>query len=214
MNSFTLWPFIIGILLGATSNAYAKDSEKSAELPAGKSGVYTYGRCSFMVRNLAGGRFVIADDAGFYYYERVGTEYENLGSSFSCFAEASPSEIDAQLGARLVKGRWIWAATNQPFEKAQHFRTYEFAVKNWKGHGNTYDQTTGDEATQQRLFNFCLVQTDGPQVLCVNAPIMAMDTPSSNMLAKFMTVLKSVDFVDISASTSTDAASGTAAPRQ
>ncbi|MBB3214927.1 hypothetical protein FHW67_004253 [Herbaspirillum sp. Sphag1AN] len=69
---------------------------------------------------------------------------------------------------------------------------------NWSGIGNTNDEITGEETLRQRMFNFCLFQHDGPQVLCLyNVPVMNLNYPEDSALEKIIAVLKSIEFVDM-----------------
>ncbi|MBB3210769.1 hypothetical protein FHW67_000004 [Herbaspirillum sp. Sphag1AN] len=122
------------------------------------------------------------------------------GFGLACHAGATRDEIDDLLGARKLKDQWFWTGTNAPFEENQNFRLIEFSGKNWTGIGNTNDQITGEETLRQRFFNFCLLQTDGSQVLCVcNLQVMNLNHPESNILEKVIAVLNSIEFVNLPA---------------
>lgn len=119
------------------------------------------------------------------------------GFGLACLTGTTRDEIDDLLGAKKLKDQWFWTATNAPFEVNQHFRLMEFSGKNWTGIGNTNDQITGEETLRQRFFNFCLIQIDGSQVLCVyNLQVMNLNHPESNILEKVISVLKSIEFTN------------------
>jgi hypothetical protein len=199
------------LVAGSTAvNAQSSIKQTTSAIDTNKDAIYSFDKCSFQIGDLAGGLFGAEDGSGAYTYLQLKKNID-LEAGFYCHAGAGASEVDTLLGAKRVNNEWIWTSSNQPFEKAQHFRIYQLAGKNWIGKGNTYDQTTGDEATRQRFLSFCLVQTDGPQVLCVNTPVMTLNTPSSNMLPKIMTVLKSIKFVDLPTAADASAASGATA---
>ncbi|WP_258002145.1 hypothetical protein [Burkholderia sp. WAC0059] len=205
--------FLVFVLCIAITGTYAESSlnQATVETRQQPDPVYSFGKCNFQIHDLEGGLFATEGGSGAYTY----LELENgidIEAGFYCRTGASPGDVAEQLDARKIDGRWIWSGSNQAFEKSQHFRTYELVGKSWKGLGNTYDQTTGDEATRRRLFNFCLRQTDGPQILCVNTPIMTIDTSRSNMLPKIMAVLKSIEFADLPASAGASAASSATDP--
>jgi hypothetical protein len=206
---------LFSLLFAGPTAAYAQDSTNQtiSAIDISKDAIYSFNKCSFRIRDLAGGLFDAEDGSGAYTYLQLKKNID-VEAGFYCHAGAGASEVDTLLGARRVNNEWIWTSSNQPFEKAQHFRTYRLAGKNWIGRGNTYDQTTGDEATRQRFLSFCLVQTNGRQVLCVNTPVMTLNTPSSNMRPKIMTVLKSIEFVDLPTPANVGAASGANAPNQ
>jgi hypothetical protein len=131
-----------------------------------------------------------------------------------CYPRARRDEIDNQLGAKKVEGRWIWLGTGEPFESDQRFKMFAFSGKNWTGRGLTYDDTTGDEAMRQRRFSFCILQKRGPQVLCGNSSVMPLGYPKSNVLPKIMVVLRSIEFVTLPTPANATAANNVTVPNQ
>lgn len=178
----------------ATGHAAATGSHHSP--------VYTDGKCHFRLRVVLGQGY---NDRTYMFFANNSGNPNGWGFSFGCNAGASQDEIDQQLDAKKINGKWVWynpgvgnIPENPPFTPAQHFRAYKFSGKNWKGTAISYDDTTGDEATRERKLFFCLVETGGPQVLC-GGPISVMalvDPPSTSTLPKIMAVLKTVEFVN------------------
>jgi hypothetical protein len=208
--------FLLGTLITFSIIVPAEDSINQAMIEAAQHGVYSLDDCSFQIHDLSGGVFDVTFGSpavtGIYTYPNLTEEQDldlfNLKPTFSCF-RGSNDKMDGELGAKKVKGRWISLATGKPFRSEQNFNIFTFSGKNWTGRGCSYDE----ELTRQRIFrtfNFCLIQRGGPQVLCINAEVMALDNPRINFLPKLIDVLKSIEFVRVSTSKAAGAASSTA----
>lgn len=117
---------------------------------------------------------------------------------FACHTGASQSDVYDQIGAKPVDGKWIDLDFNEPFKPKQKFKLIEFSGKNWKGVGTAVDQIYYAEAVRRsRFFNFCLVENNGPQVLCGRTQIRGVTQPdSASKLPKIMDVLKTIEFVE------------------
>jgi len=194
------WKTFAAIVLAATSATAcaqsaipATSSSLTDSAPSNLSRVYIDHKCSFRAREVPGQTF---NDDSYMFYANEATNPNGWGFPIGCKFGIFQDEINIQLDVKQVNGQWIWIGTNQPFEKGQHFRAYSMTGKNWVGRGDTYDEITGDEATRQRFLNFCLIQNNGPQVLCVNAQVMNLSDPKSNVLDRILAVLKTIEFVD------------------
>jgi hypothetical protein len=214
--------FLLISLFSATTIVHADSSVNQMTIPVKhrKDPVRYVDDCSFQIHDLSGGAFDVAFGSptvtGIYTYPYLTMEQDpdlfDFKPTFSCFG-GSKDEIDDELGAKKIRGRWISLGTGKPFRPEQHFNTYTFSGKNWTGRGYTYDE----ELTRQRIFrtfNFCLIQSDGPQVLCINAEVMALDNLRINLLPRLMDVLKSIEFIRAPTSKAAGAASSAATPTQ
>lgn len=161
------------------------------------SQVYVAGKCSFTVQ-LNGGGLSVDDQSSIKgaVYSAPGTEEWSF--SVKCYTGASHSDVYDQIGAKPVGGQWIDLDFNEPFKPKQKFKLIEFAGKNWKGIGTAVDQIYyADADRRSRFFNFCLVENNGPQVLCGRTQIRGVtQPPSTSRLPKIMAVLKTIEFVD------------------
>ncbi|MEO7067831.1 MAG: hypothetical protein ABI114_13030 [Rhodanobacter sp.] len=120
------------------------------------------------------------------------------GFPVGCYASASQDDISTILDAKQVNGTWIWVDGGIPFTPDQHFKVYKLAGSNWTGTATTYDDTTGEKSERGRNFQYCLFETNGPQILC-GGPIyvMALSQPASvSTLPEILAVLKTIEFVD------------------
>lgn len=83
--------------------------------------------------------------------------------------------------------------------------------RNWKGIGTTVDQIYFAEANRRsRFFNFCLVENNGPQVLCGRTQIRGVtQSEPASKLPKIMAVLTTIEFVDPSAALASPAGAAT-----
>lgn len=206
--------FLLGLLLvAATAEAQLSTAKSTTSVaPATR---YSIGQCHFAINDLQRGAFTVDNTsrppAGGY----TGlVAIDNPVFIMFCYPGASIDEVDNRLGAKKVEGKWVWLDTGAPFDRDQHFKMFAFSGRNWKGRGITYDDTTGDEATRQRRFRFCLLQTGGSQVLCGNSSVMPLGYPNSNVLPKIMVVLKSIDFFNPPTPENTRSASSATAPNQ
>ncbi|WP_133948763.1 hypothetical protein [Rhodanobacter sp. TND4FH1] len=133
-------------------------------------------------------------------YSAPGTEEWSF--LISCYAGASQKEIYEKIGAKPIGGKWIDLDFNIPFKPEQKFKLIEFSGKNWQGVGAAIDQIYyADRDRRSRFFNFCLVENNGPQVLCGRTQIRGVTQPdSASKLPKITAVLKTIEFVDPPAS--------------
>jgi hypothetical protein len=201
-RSFTLCVLLLTVFAGVASAKRGTTSTADPSTPTSVGTVYHIGQCKFRVDNLYGGAFSSGEESGGY----TGlTTINNPVFVVYCHADASQDDIDELLDAKKINGKWVWynpgagnVPENPPFTPEQHFHVYSFSGKNWKGTAITYDDTTGDEATRGRNLFFCLVENNGPQVLC-SSPIsvrLLSDPPSTSTLPKIMAALKTIVFVD------------------
>ncbi|MBE1161902.1 hypothetical protein [Dyella acidiphila] len=143
------------------------------------------------------------------FYANANGNPNGWGFGLSYHTAASQDDIYSQPGARLVRENWIDENSNAISYPDQHLKIYDFSGKNWTGKGIAYSQIYGDEDRRQRFFNFCLIQSNGPQVLCGQTQVRNLNSPpSSSTLPKIMAVLKTIEFVDQSVN---PVSSGTAA---
>jgi hypothetical protein len=163
--------------------------------------VFAPGKCNFKIENLQGGTFTVDNDSHIKGGVYSAPASEEWSFPVQCHAGASQSDVYDQIGAKPVDGKWIDLDFNEPFKPDQKFKLIEFAGKNWKGIGTAVDQTYyADADRRSRFFNFCLVENNGPQVLCGRTQIRGVTQPSSaSKLPKIMSVLKTIEFVDVSA---------------
>lgn len=156
--------------------------------------VRTFKKCSYRIADFPGhGNY---SDGAYTFFG--GKPYTGAGFEIDCRIGASQDDIDGQLGAKLVQGKWIFLDFNEPFTTNQHFHVFKLAGANWTGTGVTYDATTGDEDTRPRFFQYCLVETRGRQVLCGRTNFMTVGAPpSTSTLPGILTVLKTIEFVDL-----------------
>ncbi|MBE1161899.1 hypothetical protein [Dyella acidiphila] len=112
-----------------------------------------------------------------------------------CYTGSQQDDIDSQLSAKKLNGHWVSANTGTPFDANEHFRVIEFNGTNWRGIATTYDQNIGEEDFRQRIFQYCLLETNGTQILCGHLGVMTLAKPSTNIMYDVLTILKSVEFV-------------------
>lgn len=160
--------------------------------------VYTDGKCRFRIKNFPMQRY----DTGMYMFDPTKEDPAGWSFSFGCNAGASQSDVYDQIGAKPVDGKWIDLDFNTPFKAKQKFKLIKFAGKNWKGIGTSVDQIYyADADRRSRFFNFCLVENNGPQVLCGRTQIRGVtQPPSASKLPKIIAVLKTIEFVNSPAS--------------
>jgi hypothetical protein len=190
-----------GLMMGAMTVAVAQQKAPTASNRASPevtedsnlSSIYTDGKCHFRFKVAAEQRY----DTGMYMFDPTKDMPVGWGFGIGCRAGASQDDIDGQVGAKFVGGKWIDENSGSPFDSAQQLKVYDFSGKNWTGKGIAYSQIYGDETRRQRLFNFCLIQNKGPQVLCGQTQVRNLSAPSStSTLPKIMAVLKTIEFVD------------------
>lgn len=182
-------------LASAQQAAPANSSMASPAMPdSGLSAVYTDGKCHFRLNKVPGQGY---NDGTYMFYANTSGNPNGWGFSFRCHAGASQDDIDGQVGAKLVDGKWVDENSGAPFDPDQQLKVYNFSGKNWTGKGIAYSQIYGDEARRQRFFNFCLTQNNGPQVLCGQEQVRNLNSPpSTSTLPKIMAVLKTIEFVE------------------
>jgi len=179
----------ISLVMAATC-AQGAASTNSYQRPA--NFVYPMERCHIRISTAPKRWFSPDGKYGTYMFDN-GKYGAAWGFSLTCQAGASQDEIDTTLDAKQVNGRWLWVDGGSVFEEDQHFHIFFLAGKNWTGTGTTYDQTTGDESTRQRYFQFCLVETHWPQMLCGREGVSLYDDVELN---RILAVLKTIEFVD------------------
>jgi hypothetical protein len=194
---------LVGLTLGVATSACAQQSSpaiSSATNPVAAqtptlSPVYTDGKCHFRLKTVPGQGYA---DKGYMFYANGTDNPVGWGFGFGCNAGASQDDVYDQIGAKPVNGQWIDLDFNEPFKPMQKFKLIEFAGKNWKGIGTAVDQIYyADADRRSRFFNFCLVENNGPQVLCGRTQIRGVtQPPSASRLPKIMAVLKTIEFVD------------------
>ncbi|MBE1161898.1 hypothetical protein [Dyella acidiphila] len=173
------------------------------------SPIFSPGKCHFRLI-LKGVTVSVHNTSSFQSAGYYPSGTENWSIPLLCHANASQNDIDGQVGAKLINGKWIDENSKLPFDPDQHLEVYNFSGKNWTGKGIAYSQIYGDEARRQRFFNFCLIENNGPQVLCGHTQVRNLNSPpSSSTLPKIMAILKTIEFVDQSVDHA--AISGTAA---
>jgi len=164
--------------------------------------IYVLDECRFRIADLSAGTFSVHFGSpavtGTYDFPRASSfsaiDFSGLGPTFFCLAGASRNDIENQLSARRVNGKWVSIDTGNPFSSEHNFKEYSLAEKNWRGVGYVYD----DQLFQNkkfRILNICLIETGGRQVLCVNAPVMNLDNRGIDRLPTLIRVLKSIEFV-------------------
>jgi len=160
--------------------------------------VYTDGKCRFRIKNFPTQRY----DTGMYMFDPIKGNPAGWSFSFGCNAGASQSDVYNQIGAKPADGKWIDLDFDIPFKPKQKFKLIKFSGKNWEGIGTAVDQIYyADADRRSRFFNFCLVENNGPQVLCGRTQIRGVTQPdSASKLPKIMAVLKTIEFVDPPAS--------------
>jgi hypothetical protein len=196
--------FLCSLLIVGIAPAYAQaatsetSSIASLSTKPSTSIVYTMWKCHFQIHDSSGGRLYISNKSsppdGSYSSHYPGPDW---GFPIACYAGASQDEVYVQLDVKQVDGKWIWAADHgMPFKPSQHFHIFKFSGKNWAGTATTYDAITGDEDTRPSFFQYCLVETHGPQVLCgrTTGSIGTVETAATR--CKILAVLKTVEFVD------------------
>lgn len=183
----------------ANSSATANDSHFSR--------IYADRKCHFRIAEEARQRY----DTGRYMFDPTKANPAGWSFGFACHAGISQSDVYDQVGAKPVDGKWIDLDYNEPFQPKQKFKFIEFAGRNWKGIGTTVDQIYFAEANRRsRFFNFCLVENNGPQVLCGRTQIRGVTQPeSASKLPEIMAVLKTIEFVDPSAALASPAGAAT-----
>ncbi|MDI3262999.1 MAG: hypothetical protein QJR11_09350 [Fulvimonas sp.] len=169
-------------------------SSTSSTSPSGLGPVHTDGKCHFRIKE---------SEEGHYYmkgYTFFGDKNDPIswGFGFTCYAGASPEEIDEQLHIARKDGKIVWNATGEPFSPEQHFEMQRFSGKNWTGTAVSYDMTTGPEESRGRFFLFCLVETGGVQALCGQVQGLTAGTINAEInIKKIMDVIKTIEFVDL-----------------
>jgi len=181
----------------------ATNSSTSAEEKTNT--VYTPGKCSFKINNLMGGAFSVDNTSHIKggVYTPAGTEEWSF--PIRCYAGISAAEVDEQLDSRKVNGQWISNLTNEPFISKDHFETYSLNGVNWIGRISAYDDPNSDtnavsedaNESHLRTFLFCLVETNGPQVLCGQPQGLTAGTINTDQsIKKILSVLRTIEFVE------------------
>ncbi|MBE1161900.1 hypothetical protein [Dyella acidiphila] len=184
------------ILLGATI-IFARQSSPKAHKGHSStqkiSHIHVIGACQFYSNTVKGQRY----DTGMYMFDPTKDIPVHWGFGIGCHIGATKDDINDQIGAKFVEGKWIDENSKFPFDPDQHLEIYNFSGKNWTGRGIAYSQIYGDEDRRQRFFNFCLIQNNGPQVLCGQTQVRNLNSPpSSSTLPKIIAALKTIEFVD------------------
>jgi hypothetical protein len=208
--------FLSGLLLAEAAAGYVQATPRPLSVETGETTattnsnhVFASGKCKFKIDNLQGGAFTVDNDSHIKGGVYSAPASEEWSFSVQCHAGASQSDVYDQIGAKPVNGKWIDLDFNKPFKSDQKFKLIEFAGKNWKGIGTAVDQIYyADADRRSRFFNFCLVENNGPQVLCGRTQIRGVtQPPSTSKLPKIMSVLKTIEFVDVPSSAPASAAS-------
>ncbi len=190
--------FIALVACANTSDTTSSRSEQDiSRSKATLDPVYNAGKCHFKLP-LNGGTVRThngssVQSAGYY---PPGTSLWSV--PFICHGGASQDDIYNQIGAKPESGKWIDLDFDEPFKPKQKFKLIKFSGKNWEGIATAVDQIYYAEPDQRsRFFNFCLIENDGPQVLCGRTQIRGVTQPPSvSKLPKIMAVLKTLVFVD------------------
>ncbi len=191
---------IASIMLVVTTCACAKQASEpspaagSEKDTVGTSSIYVDGKCHFRVHEKTGQRY----SNGMYRFYPTANRTVGWAFGFGCKSGISQDDIYDQIGAKPESGKWIDLDFNEPFKPKQKFKLIKFSGKNWEGIATAVDQIYYAEPDQRsRFFNFCLIENDGPQVLCGRTQIRGVTQPPSvSKLPKIMAVLKTLVFVD------------------
>ncbi len=164
---------------------------------------YKIGTCHIRIGESRHGKLYPSTDApsGTYMYRNVSdvSHIVEWGFPTHCHYGASRKDIYRLIRAKPSGKKWIdLGTTGKLFKPKQHFKLIRFSGKNWKGIGVAVDQIYyAPPELRSRFFNFCLVEDDGPQVLCGRTQIRGVTQPESeSRLPKIMAVLKTIVFVD------------------
>ena len=162
------------------------------------SETYKMGDCLFRIYVPAPSAFEAHGDAGNYYMKHPYVD----GGSFRaiCLDRSDSQNIADWLGARKVNGEWLKFTDVNGVDESFYFWPEEHAEIvqlrgiNWEGIAIVVDDVTGEKSSRNRWFNFCLMHD--AQAFCGTASIMTLGFPETNVQAKVITAIKTIEFVD------------------
>lgn len=142
------------------------------------------------------------------------------GAKNDMAADRGANELSFRLGAMQVNGEWVPVDlrdrtcdpnrfpkskrnsihVNSPcFYPDEHFNSFEFHGKNWRGIGTLLDATTGEPKFRQRTLTYCLIPEKASSILCGYTQVRYLKRPREDLLSQIMRMLTSLEFVDLPA---------------
>lgn len=167
--------------------------------------IHAAGQCHFRIDNMYGGFYEDPEPGdsppqGFYHMPDSGPARSpvlNGGFGLFCVDAGNAERIASFIGTKQLDGQWLQMNEDEawvPFDRDQQFEIIDFHGANWVGRGTLMNDTTGDESTRTRWFQFCLVHER--LALCGKAPVSLLSNKKIDELPKIKSILQSIKFID------------------